>query len=227
MPYKSEAQRKYFNANRKELESQGVDVNEWNQASKGKKLPEKADDKESEKKAFVRSLIHYLINKAKKPTETPKAESTEATQAVSQEPGAVKKAFAGLVGVLPEIGGAAAGGTAGSLMTPEVTSSNNPIINRIRGDVERPNAQMQNIIRGAIAGGLGVMGARTGHSIGTAAVTNSLARAILNRMPAIDTAVSRVVPQLAALGSGGLSGAGGVMGYDFFKNLVDKHLLYK
>ncbi len=41
MPYKSEAQRKYFNVNRKKLEAQGVDVDEWNQASKGKKLPEK------------------------------------------------------------------------------------------------------------------------------------------------------------------------------------------
>lgn len=41
MPYKSEAQRKYFNVNRKKLEAQGVDVDEWNQASRGKKLPEK------------------------------------------------------------------------------------------------------------------------------------------------------------------------------------------
>lgn len=41
MPYKSEAQRRYFNVNRKKLEAQGVDVDEWNQASKGKKLPEK------------------------------------------------------------------------------------------------------------------------------------------------------------------------------------------
>lgn len=41
MPYKSEAQRKFFNVNRKKLEAQGVDVDEWNQASKGKKLPEK------------------------------------------------------------------------------------------------------------------------------------------------------------------------------------------
>lgn len=41
MPYKSEAQRKYFNVNRKKLEAQGVDVDEWNQSSKGKKLPEK------------------------------------------------------------------------------------------------------------------------------------------------------------------------------------------
>lgn len=42
MPYKSDAQRKYFNVHRKELESQGVNVAEWNTASKGKDLPEKA-----------------------------------------------------------------------------------------------------------------------------------------------------------------------------------------
>lgn len=42
MPYKSLAQERYFNANRAKLEAQGVNVNEWNQASKGKKLPRKA-----------------------------------------------------------------------------------------------------------------------------------------------------------------------------------------
>jgi len=47
MPYKSDAQRKYFNANRKELESQGVDVDEWNDSSRGKKLPEKVKEKEA------------------------------------------------------------------------------------------------------------------------------------------------------------------------------------
>ena len=41
MPYKSKAQEAYFNANRAKLEKQGVDVNEWNEASKGKKLPAK------------------------------------------------------------------------------------------------------------------------------------------------------------------------------------------
>jgi hypothetical protein len=41
MPYKSVAQEKYFNANRAKLESQGVDVAEFNAASKGKKLPAK------------------------------------------------------------------------------------------------------------------------------------------------------------------------------------------
>jgi hypothetical protein len=41
MPYKSKAQAAYFNANRKKLEKQGVNVPEWNKKSKGKKLPNK------------------------------------------------------------------------------------------------------------------------------------------------------------------------------------------
>ena len=40
MPYKSKAQAAYFNIHKKELESKGVNVNEWNAASKGtKNLP--------------------------------------------------------------------------------------------------------------------------------------------------------------------------------------------
>lgn len=45
MPYKSEAQRKFFHANKKKLEKQGVDVNEWDQASKGLNLPKKSKKK--------------------------------------------------------------------------------------------------------------------------------------------------------------------------------------
>ena len=41
MPYKSEAQRKYFHAHEEELKKQGVDIKEWDKASKGKKLPKK------------------------------------------------------------------------------------------------------------------------------------------------------------------------------------------
>lgn len=41
MPYVSQAQEKYFNANRAKLEKEGVNVDEWNKASKGKKLPKK------------------------------------------------------------------------------------------------------------------------------------------------------------------------------------------
>lgn len=43
--YKSKAQEAYFNIHKKELESKGVDVAEWNAASKGKKLPEHASAK--------------------------------------------------------------------------------------------------------------------------------------------------------------------------------------
>jgi hypothetical protein len=39
MPYKSLAQERYFNANRSSLEKQGVNVDEWNHASKGASLP--------------------------------------------------------------------------------------------------------------------------------------------------------------------------------------------
>jgi hypothetical protein len=39
MPYKSLKQERFFNANRDRLEKQGVSVDEWNQASKGKALP--------------------------------------------------------------------------------------------------------------------------------------------------------------------------------------------
>jgi len=39
MPYVSKAQERYFNANRKKMEAQGVNVAEWNASSGGKKLP--------------------------------------------------------------------------------------------------------------------------------------------------------------------------------------------
>lgn len=47
MPFKSQAQRAFFNANRAKMEKQGVDVDEWNQASKGKSLPARAPKKKS------------------------------------------------------------------------------------------------------------------------------------------------------------------------------------
>lgn len=39
MPYKSNAQRKYFHANKAKLERQGISVSEWDKKSTGKKLP--------------------------------------------------------------------------------------------------------------------------------------------------------------------------------------------
>lgn len=53
MPYKSDAQRRYFNANRAQLEAQGVDVDEWNDSSRGMKLPERAKKKKTEKSAIA------------------------------------------------------------------------------------------------------------------------------------------------------------------------------
>lgn len=45
MPYKSKAQAAYFNIHKKELQAKGVNVTEWNQASKGKKLPKRKKGK--------------------------------------------------------------------------------------------------------------------------------------------------------------------------------------
>lgn len=42
MPFKSKAQAAYFNTHRKQLAKQGVNVDEWNQASKGMKLPNRS-----------------------------------------------------------------------------------------------------------------------------------------------------------------------------------------
>lgn len=39
MPYKSRAQAAFFHIHKRELERQGVNVAEWDAASKGKKLP--------------------------------------------------------------------------------------------------------------------------------------------------------------------------------------------
>lgn len=42
MPYVSQAQAGYFHTHKAQLEKQGVDVNEWDQATKGKHLPKRA-----------------------------------------------------------------------------------------------------------------------------------------------------------------------------------------
>jgi len=59
MPYKSKAQAAYFNAHRKELEAQGVDVARWNEESRGR-VPqvEHVDDKKKQKtKAAMRGAL--------------------------------------------------------------------------------------------------------------------------------------------------------------------------
>lgn len=54
VPYLSDSQRKYFNANKKKLEKQGVSVDEWNKSSKGLKLPKKVKKKGGAKNAKSR-----------------------------------------------------------------------------------------------------------------------------------------------------------------------------
>lgn len=49
MPYKSGKQRKYMHAHEKEMKHQGVDLDEWDRASKGKKLPERVSKKRGKK----------------------------------------------------------------------------------------------------------------------------------------------------------------------------------
>lgn len=56
MPYESLAQERYFNANKAKLESQGVDVDEWNQASKGMTLPRRKQTPKSP----VAKVFHSL-----------------------------------------------------------------------------------------------------------------------------------------------------------------------
>lgn len=47
MPFVSEAQRRYFNYNKDKLQKQGVNVDEWNKATQGKKLPERVKGSKS------------------------------------------------------------------------------------------------------------------------------------------------------------------------------------
>ena len=51
MPFKSEAKRRYFEANKAKLEKHGVDVKEWEESSRGLKLPQRAPKRKSPKKS--------------------------------------------------------------------------------------------------------------------------------------------------------------------------------
>jgi hypothetical protein len=51
VPFKSEAQRRYFEANKSKLQKQGVDVKEWEESSRGLKLPERAPKTKNNKKS--------------------------------------------------------------------------------------------------------------------------------------------------------------------------------
>ena len=64
MPYKSAAQRRYFNANRSKLEAEGVDVDEWNAASKGQDPPERV--KPMAKKHWMQGVSEEIEEKGTK-----------------------------------------------------------------------------------------------------------------------------------------------------------------
>jgi hypothetical protein len=50
MPYKSRAQAGYFHTHKAQLEREGVNVAEWDAASKGKKLPKRVKPKSGTRK---------------------------------------------------------------------------------------------------------------------------------------------------------------------------------
>lgn len=149
MPYKSDAQRRYFNANRKELESQGVDVDEWNESSRGKKLPEKV----KEKKSFdlgssisnfkltpnlkVSDLALLATEKAPLGTTLPPQHYEDMARGLSRAGGAAKGyEIGGRLG-----GGAAAGALAGAGMSllsdpgydPKTGKRRNRFFNALKG----------------------------------------------------------------------------------------------
>lgn len=63
MPYASDAQRRFFHANEAQLSREGVNVHEWDQASKGKDLPERVGQKRKGRKKAA-DAVQALLNKA-------------------------------------------------------------------------------------------------------------------------------------------------------------------
>lgn len=47
MPYKSQAQAGYFHTHKAQLEKQGVNIQEWDDATKGKHLPKRVGPKKT------------------------------------------------------------------------------------------------------------------------------------------------------------------------------------
>lgn len=61
MPYESQAQAGYFHTHKAELEKQGVDVDEWDRATKGKKLPKRKHPLDKSKKNMSSQLDLILF----------------------------------------------------------------------------------------------------------------------------------------------------------------------
>jgi hypothetical protein len=56
MPFRSESQRRYFEHNKEKLSAQGVDIKEWQDSSKGLKLPERVGPKPTFKRKMGRAF---------------------------------------------------------------------------------------------------------------------------------------------------------------------------
>lgn len=61
MPYQSHAQAAYFNIHRKQMEARGVDVAEWNRASRGRKLPRHVAMMEEHQRRLRRKRLVHLM----------------------------------------------------------------------------------------------------------------------------------------------------------------------
>jgi hypothetical protein len=103
MPYKSEAQRKYFNANRKKLEAEGVDVDEWNESSKGKKLPEKAEKKAFTNYSVIQNMAWIAAQQEKSAEATDGSLKSKLQSFVRQGMSAANKAVPAVRHHLPRI----------------------------------------------------------------------------------------------------------------------------
>ena len=64
MLYKSEAQRKFFHANKESLAKQGINVEAWDKASEGKKLPERVGKPKA--KGYTQEALDKAFKKISK-----------------------------------------------------------------------------------------------------------------------------------------------------------------
>jgi hypothetical protein len=194
MPYKSEAQRRYFNANRDKLEAEGVDVDEWNESSKGKKLPEKA-----EKKSGIISDLFSTGREAQEEHEKEKEKLDKAVarnvrerlarQIAKEKVAMDKEAIGGLLGGL--VGAGLGAGKARSLGMPTTHGAEEGFV---RGGLTGS--------AGTIGGGLGLLGSLKLMS-GKGAESSTTRKIIASLLPVLG------------------AGAGGYMGYHGSQPLID------
>lgn len=229
MPFKSEAQRRYFNANRKELEAQGVDVDEWNNSSRGKKLPARTKEAQvklarvvyllkqaSKRKAVMQKLAQVIAKQARcwegyEPVPGKPAYSDNSCRPVGSKKKKEKQAIdfthPGTIAGL----GALAGGLGGFASDPDEDE---------RG---RPKSRLNNALLGGLAGG--ALGYGAGHGLNglmrkpSAGNTNALGAAAggtnIGAMKSVTT------PELPAGNTNTLGAAAGGTNIGAIKSLTE------